>query len=109
MRELPKLYIIVNCDRGFIANKDSQRKTSLLKLEYEPYSDDVYEIIWHYLYNLIGVTDFYLSELGTYEINNNDRFRIIIVKIREMDDLYKHARSQFLPDELTVLSKEEMN
>ena len=109
MRELPKLYMIIKCDRGFIVNKGSQGKIFLLRLEYEPYSDDFYEIIWQHLYNLIGVTDFYLSELGTYEINNNDRFRIIIVKIREMDDLYKHAKSQFLPDGLAVLSKEEMN
>ena len=26
-----------------------------------------------------------------------------------MDDLYKHAKSQFLPDGLAILSKEEMN
>ena len=63
MRELPRLCLVIKHPKGYIVKKDVSGLT-MLKLSYEPYSDDIESIIYQFLFKAIGADKIICTDLG---------------------------------------------
>ena len=107
MRELPRLCLIIKHPKGFLVQKQLG-DLSLIKLSYEPYSDDIDSVIFSFLYKATGAERMDITDLGIYNFKD-ERIRIVVVKIREMKPVLSNCSVCTFPEGLKLLNYKEMD
>lgn len=106
MRELPRLCLVIKHPKGYIVKKDVSGLT-MLKLSYEPYSDDIESIIYQFLFKAIGANKIICTDLGISHFKD-ERIRMIAVKIEDIKPVLTNCSVCALPDDLRLLNFSEM-
>lgn len=107
MRDLPRLCLIIKHPKGYLVQKQLD-EMGLVKLTYDPYSDDVDSIIFGFLYKATGAEKIDITDLGIYNFKD-ERIRIMAVKIKEIKPLLYNCSVCTLPEGLKLLSYKEMD
>ena len=107
MRDLPRLCLIIKHPKGYLVQKQLD-KVGLVKLTYDPYSDDIDGIIFGFLYKATGAEKIDITDLGIYNFKD-ERIRIMAVKIKEIKPLLSNCSICVLPEGLKLLNYKEMD